>query len=475
MRRAGLLLALPLLLGADWYVDDGGTGSSPCTTGDPCSPATMAGLSPAAGDVVYFKAGAYTVSDIVAQSGSAGNQIRYVSEVALAAIVTGGTLPNTYNNYTFEQFYVDATTSETGLTVDADNISILNCEIAGNDVGIGDGPVGDECSEDRSSGGPAVWGAGVTILSGADGIVVDGNVVHGFNDSGVNTPCTSTSITISDNYFYKNFGSCLSYNNTSGTVDFTGNVCWNIPNHIMEIGNTCDGNNPSGTLNITGNLIVAGQEAWEGYSGATINLTNNTFYMMASSVSCGIEGGGMGLNKDRDAGCIPGDTCGDVGACAECIPNVVGPFTFKNNLYASDRTNDRDSTWYAMLSTPAYTSWLSNSDYNWLWRQDCETFGSCATITTDNYRWYNIDADSTINNLAAWTAASGFDSHSGNGDPGFADPTLDPEPANLAAAFARLTPSNASVCTGGEGGTYIGAVDCGAAPTGRLRRMMVTK
>lgn len=441
MLRLIPLAFLPLLLSATYYVQIGGSGSA-CTAIAPCLP-TQPTL--AAGDTVRVLPGSpYTMADIFRASGTGtgANVITYISDTPLAAVVRGGSMP-VRNYIVVDGFFIDGQLALSGghgmLLSTSTNVTVQNVEIRGQtDVITGHSEGGSDCAAEQD------MSIGTGFLTNGSDITLQDSVIHGFNEA-VSVQCDASDILIQDNYIYR-CGNGLKYINPEGPVVVDGNVWWEHPNHLWEVGNNnCnvpDGARAAGvmpatmSLTLTNNIVVAGQEVMYSPSGRTVTMQNNTYW--------GPDPGG----------CSP--MAGKAFYIRSGFPNPSGPITNKNNLYVSDEESNPFIGTFDGSSTAIITA----SNYNFVYRPQLPDDGLQEEFGAGNGIGEYLYSD--------WVTVTGQDVNTTRAvDPQFSDPRLYPIPASLSAARDRLRPQEGSpACTAGEGGTYVGAVACagGGAP-----------
>lgn len=438
--------------GAVYYVSPTGSGTA-CTLADPCLPTTPT-LAP--GDLVLFGDGTYNWSDVVRASGTSSAYVEYralnpqtltttpEAQTPTGAIIRGGNTPTNRSYWTVRGFYIDGrlgTGSAVALGSGTHHVRIIDNELRGlREVDWGD----LACSEGDSLSGSGVAYSGAS--ADIDFVEVLGNNIHGFYDA-ISVSCVAQGWVIRDNFIHQTFNG-VKYNNAPGDTFIEDNVFWEVPNHLLELGNDCGGAAipPDSHAYIRRNVIAGGQEAAYGDSGRAYTVTNNTFF---------------GPDPDKDGTNL---TCttpmpGMAWLARAGVPFVtVGPIVFKNNLMHSDAVSDP-------LIQLENWSMLQASNYNWNYRPMMSSTGSGESEFGVAPGVANNGPYTSWRDTCLANGKTECDQNSVRGvNPQFfggLQPFLRPVPTSIAEARNRVRPVTGSpACTAGEGGTYVGAVPC---------------
>jgi len=234
--------------------------------------------------IVWIEPGTYDMDEIVTQSGTASDWIRYKANGPLGSVVIRGGA-YIYDSYIIlDGMYIDggldpklgdATPSSRAIRVRADHVHVENSEIAGPaDIHIGYDQNGNpDCSEGES----------YSARYGNAGAIENGNEAPGFDDFYFyNVTVHGWYGATADLYGWNKFEKCVFRNSFNGPYparsqyfELVDSVIWDINNHILA------SKAPYTNSVVRNNLITMPQETLYYYvqtAGNSFEFTHNTVW-----------------------------------------------------------------------------------------------------------------------------------------------------------------------------------------------------
>lgn len=405
---------LSVALGRVYYIAPTGNDANAGTVAAPWATLAKAAATMTAGDLLYIRAGTYTLTATIApKSGSAGRPITYAGYPGERATIDGGTgtiMSFSGRSYlTLDGLRFTTAATKVGASMfdltSSRSVSFLNCEFFGM-------PPENPASNENSS------------------------VIRCMRSSGFSWDCT-----FRNNYFHDNLSPAIRTYTTNG---------WIIENNtFVRCLEAIGGKDAPNNMLVRRNLIVGGDKAFyfSGQGGSNnVTITEN----IVINTGIGFEIGGLGTGGNlRESTFLFNNTFFNVGNLIMVWDDdyTTAQNYYNNVFYAtlpSDRSGGSDSagrfarmSWYA--STPIATDDYA-IDYNLLQIP--------STDPSDRF----VVAGQRYQTLEAWRAAfPGFDIHSISGDPLFVD---------AVGGDFHLQPTSPCKTTGRDG------VDMGAYPRG---------
>lgn len=240
--------------------------------------------------VILVPSGTYTFAQILTQSGTAANVIRYRPAVPGGVIIRGGAI--TGKHYMIlDGFTVDARldlgwpAQSHGIDVQtSDHVTITHTEVIGpTEIHTGfdiSGTVSCDESTGRPAGFPTTSG-GIGTRAGTDWITFDHVTVHGFYGLG---SFRGNHDRLTNSLLRNNFNGL---GISSIDLEMVDNVFWQHPNHLLSL-------EGAKRVVMSNNLVVDAADVFNTGSGRAgvddVSIVHNTFWIPANKPCYGLSG-----------------------------------------------------------------------------------------------------------------------------------------------------------------------------------------